>query len=52
MRFCPRVAGSIFLEKTLPTVEIAHLKTVDERRASIDSALVDVDVDLRVDNGL
>jgi hypothetical protein len=52
MRFCPSVAGSIFLEKTLPTVEIAHLKTVDERGALIDSALVDVDVDLRVDKGL
>jgi hypothetical protein len=52
MRFCPRVADSIFLEKRLPTVEIAHLKTVDKQRASIDSALVDVDVNLRVDKGL
>jgi hypothetical protein len=52
MRFCPGVAGSIFLEKTLPAVETAHLKTVDEQRASIDSALVDVDIDLRFDKGL
>jgi hypothetical protein len=48
---CP-VHPCAVVQKTLHTVKITYLETGDERRASLDIALLDANVDLRVDNGM